>query len=307
LAAAWAALFGPDHLWSASRLEQYRLCPHAFFAHAALRLEAASEPTPGPDARQLGLLLHAVLAEVYTAADDPADAASVHAALPAVAEALFDAAPARYGFRPDALWRVERVHLLERLRAAVDGLTGDGWRPIGHELPFGWGDRADAGGDRAANGAPPLVIEVDGERFRLRGTIDRLDANAAGEVRVVDYKLGGGDLAPGDLVEGRRLQLPLYALAARDAVDAGRAVDGLYWSLWSGKAGTLRLAGFEHESEDGERLAGPEGAAEIARRHVGAVVAAVRAGRFQPAAPRGGCPRWCACADWCWRFAAGRR
>ena len=55
-----------------------------------------------------------------------------------------------------------------------------------------------------------LISTLVDEELLIRGYIDRLDVNPAGELRVVDYKTGG---APREAFEGRALfQLKFYAL-----------------------------------------------------------------------------------------------
>ena len=63
-------------------------------------------------------------------------------------------------------------------------------------------------------------------------------------MRIIDYKAGGSHLMPRDLQEGRRLQLPLYALAAEQNFN-GRVTSGFYWKILAGEAGSLRLERFE--------------------------------------------------------------
>jgi putative RecB family exonuclease len=55
-----------------------------------------------------------------------------------------------------------------------------------------------------------LISTTVDDELLIRGYIDRLDVNPAGELRVVDYKTGG---APREAFEGRALfQLKFYAL-----------------------------------------------------------------------------------------------
>ena len=134
----------------------------------------------------------------------------------------------------------------------------------------------------------------------MRGVIDRLDKNADGELRVVDYKTGSSHLAKGDLINGRRLQLPLYALAARDALKLGEPVDGMYWMILAAKAGSLKLENFE--SEDGD---GFDAALDIVKKHLLRIVTGIRSGEFPPIPPKGGCPAYCPATQWCWRYQGG--
>jgi hypothetical protein len=237
-------------------------------------------------------MLHALLEQAYRGAGDPADPESVVAALRAAAQTEFAGAPEKYGFRPSPLWTIQQDYLLERLTETVRALAelGGGWTPTGFEKSFGRDDN------------PPLELEIDGERVLLRGVIDRVDVNASGELRLVDYKTGSSHLGPQDLVDGRRLQLPLYAMAARDALALGEPAEGLYWAILAAHPGTLRLSRFVHATEDVTQR-GPAGAAQLALQHVKRILAGVRSGSFPPQPPRGGCPSYCPAAAWCWRYA----
>ena len=282
--------FGPDHLWSPSRLETYGTCPHMFYVSYLLGLEAREPPTAGLDAAQLGLILHEVLEEVYGEAEDPTDTESVLEALDRIVSPIMDRAPERYGFRPTPLWEIERNQYVEALRETVRALAevGEGWTPTEYEMRFGFSPSA------------PLELEVDGKTVRVRGMIDRLDRREDGGMRVIDYKTGSGRLNVRELDEGRRIQLPLYALAAQDALDVGRVVEGFYWAILSAKRSSLRLSNYRAPEEAGG--AGPEAAYDTARQHISRIVDGVQTGHFEPVPPPGGCPSYCPAAAWCWRY-----
>lgn len=299
LAEMLAAWYGPGHTWSPSRLETYGSCGLRFFTESLLGLKEAVPPEPGPDARQLGTLLHDILEAAYRAVDQPGDPDAVIAALRPIAAQKFAAAPLEYGFEPTAYWQAEEAAWREQLELTVGALAQPPgqWQPVGFERPFGRDD------------APPLVVETGDPAVgavRVHGVIDRVDRDGAGNLRVVDYKTGSGHQAAGDLVAGRRLQLPLYALAAQqDPEIGGMPVEGLYWAIRAGKAGSLHLSRFKAE-QDGIAYEGPEGAAALIRQHLARTVARVRAGQFEPEPQAGGCPDYCAAKAWCWRYAPGR-
>jgi len=286
-----AALYGPDHVWSPSRLEAYGACPHQFLVAVALGLEAHEPPELGFDAAQLGSMLHAILERAYAEADDPADLDSVKRSLSQAAEDVFRDAPQRYGFRPTPLWGVERQDLEAMLEATVEALAeiSSGWTPAGLEAAFGLG------------GAPPLELETRLGTVRVRGFIDRVDRNQAGEVRIIDYKTGSSHLAASDLLDGRRLQLPLYALGAAQALEMGNPIEGFYWKIRQAQPGSLKLSSFEAEVE-GDSLSGPAAAYAVAQAHVERILSGARQGAFPPIPPRGGCPGYCPAAAWCWRY-----
>lgn len=282
-----AKRFAPEKIWSASRLETYGTCPQMFYVKTVLDLEATAPPSLGLDIAQVGSILHKVLEEVYRTADNPGDVNSVLKRLPETAKSVFATAPQDFGFRPSELWELEQDQYLAMLETTIVALadTSEGWTPMAYEQAFGIHD------------TPPLEIELDGEKVLLRGLIDRIDQDADGNLRVVDYKTGSSHLSKEDLIHGRRLQLPLYALAAKEALKLGEPIEGMYWKIRAAEAGSLKLSTFK--SDVGE---GIEGAVQTAKEHLIRILKGIRTGNFPPVPPKGGCPEYCPAAQWCWRY-----
>ncbi len=92
--------------------------------------------------------------------------------------------------------------------------------PVAFEVAFGI----------AGEGAPgevrePVEIALGGGRsFRLRGSIDRVDRDAAGQFHVWDYKTGAAMYTREELgiAAGRQIQPALYALAWESLQARGR-------------------------------------------------------------------------------------
>jgi len=284
--------FSSGSMWSASRLEMYQNCPFYFYAKQVLNLEAQVEPELGMDVMQRGRLLHQILERVYREAEDPAYLDSLSAKLAQVVLQEFGDAPVKYGFRPSPLWSAEQDELLGRLEKTITELHGksEGWRPLKLEAFFG------------LSGAPPLRIDLENEQIFLRGVIDRIDRDAEGGLRIIDYKTGSSKLGAAYLRSGERLQLPLYALAARDALALGQPVEGFYWAIFGAKAGSLKLSSFKDDVGSG-----PQAAYRIARTYVAGILSGMRAVNFVPKPPRDGCPGYCPAAGWCWRYVPERR
>lgn len=287
LAERFGRHFHPGYGWSPSQLEMYRLCPHAFFVSRVLDLEPRLEPEEGLDARQLGSIYHEILEQLYRAVPpaERTDREALLDALPAVARRVLDGAPQREGFRATAWWRQTRAEIEENVRRSLERLADldSEFTPVAFEKRFG--------NDTA------LVIDGEGgDSFRLRGIIDRVDANGDGEIRVIDYKTAGPyAYTKKTLAEGDKLQLPLYALAARDALGLGEPVDGFYWHVQHAEASGLTLRDF-----------GPEEAIETAVRYAWQAVQGARQGAFEPEPPAGGCPTYCPAVAFCWRYRPGR-
>jgi RecB family exonuclease len=290
LTSDWAERFGPEHKWSASRLESYQNCPFMFFVGSVLKLEPRAEPGEGLDARQLGTIYHRILEQLFQAVTDPDHLDELLDTLPAVAEPVLDEAPRQEGFRATAWWAETRREIVENLRVSLRGLAdkAEGFRPIAYEQGF-FQDRS-------------LVVRAGADDFRLHGLIDRVDRNAAGAIRIVDYKTAGpASFTDRALREGKQLQLPLYALAARDALRFGQPVDGFYWHIQHAEASPFTLSGFK--AETGET--GPEAAMKTAGTKAWEAIQGARSGHFVPQPPAGGCPSYCPAAAFCWHYEPG--
>jgi RecB family exonuclease len=279
-----ARRFGPDHLWSAGRLERYRACPFSFFVSNVLGLEPRQEPAEGLDARQLGDIYHRILERVYASprVTDPTDADQLLAVLPDVADAVLDAAPEEEGFRETAWWHQTRSEIVTSVRRSLEALAAlpGGFVPLGCELHF--------------DGSHPLAIGEGDERLLLRGVIDRVDRDANGGLRVIDYKTAApGGYDKKSLSEGLKLQLPIYALAVRDALRMGEPVEGFYWHVRHAKKSALSLSTYD---------GGSKAAYAVAIEAAQAAARGIRGGEFAPGPPRQGCPPYCAAAGFCWHF-----
>lgn len=285
LAEDLSARFGPSHGWSASRLESYGTCPFEFFIAHALELKPRTPPEEGYDVRMLGSMLHKILEDVYRAAANPADLDECLALLPEKARAVFETAPQKYGFRPTPLWDLQQQELERRLRETITALAevSQGYAPRHFEARFGMGE-------------PSLVLKTGAGEVRLHGYIDRIDAAPDGSLRVIDYKSGGAPITARHLQEGRRLQLPIYALAARDALGLGEISGGFYWHIQKAEASSLKLEKYE---------GGAQVAFDTAVSHIGNHVTRIRAGHFEPKPPTEGCPSYCPAVGFCWRYKKG--
>jgi ATP-dependent helicase/DNAse subunit B len=279
--------FSAEHIWSASALEEFGSCPFRFYASAVLKLDAQSEPEPGMDAAQRGSIYHAILELTYHDAAHPERVEDLLSALMDAASRVFEVAPRKYGFRPSAVWEFEQEDILKKLTESIRAMAEETeWRPFAYEMPFG------------SHGAPALDLALDGESILLKGKIDRVDRNGGGMLRVVDYKTSG-NYGNDDLEEGKKLQLPLYAMAVA-RLGLGQPADGIYWSISDAIVMRLSLAKFK--SDMGEGL---EAAEAVAVSHINRMVLEIRAGEFVPSRPEAGCPAYCPAVSWCWRYKKG--
>ena len=199
---------------------------------------------------------------------------------------MLDAAPRVEGFRATAWWTQTRAEIAANVRRSVEALAAlpGGFVPLAQEAAFLDNDS--------------LTVTDGDDAFRVHGFIDRVDRAPDGGLRIIDYKTGGpAAFTVKAVVEGKKLQLPLYALAAEQALGLGPVVDGFYWHVQHAEASKFTLAGFE---------GGPAAAIETALAHAWAAVRGARAGQFVPHPPDGGCPDYCPAVAFCWRYRARR-
>jgi ATP-dependent helicase/nuclease subunit B len=289
LGATFERQFDRGYTWSASRLESYRACPFWFYVGRVLDLEPRPEPAEGLDARQLGSVYHRILERVFKAPGvrDPTNLGELLAALREVGPAVLDAAPEEEGFRETAWWAQTREEILDNVQRSLEALAalpGD-FVPHEHEVRFG------------LLGQPPLVVREGEDSFLVRGVIDRVDRAPDGRVRVIDYKTSGPwTFTKKAVAEGQKLQLPLYALATRDALRLGEPVEGFYWHVRQAESSPFQMSKFD---------GGPEGAMAVAVEKAWEAVHSARGGHFAPEPPEGGCPSYCPAAGFCWQYQRG--
>ena len=238
----WAAAeLGADRMWSASQLNELGQCPFRFFARRLLGLEELKEPEEGYDQLQLGLIYHDILERTYGAVQReglaivPENLPRALELLESAAADVFARAPETFGFRPSAVWQYEQASILRRVRRLVEqDFTEDGGKtlrqltggqpriPYELETPFGMG------------GAEPVVIDGPAGKLHVRGRIDRLD-RAGDAIIVIDYKSGGNQFKPEDLLEGRSLQMLVYIQAAERLLaqrgERAQVAGGAYWHI----------------------------------------------------------------------------
>jgi ATP-dependent helicase/DNAse subunit B len=274
--------YSPSYGWSASKLESYGTCPFYFYIAYALELEPRTPPEEGYDVRMLGSMLHQILEFTYGRATDPTNLDECLQLMPAIAQEVFEVAPAKYGFRPTPLWQVQQTELVGILDQTITALAeiSQGYTPRHFEPRFGMGE-------------PSLILQTEIGAVRLHGYIDRVDAGPDGGLRIIDYKAGSAAISPRHLEDGYRLQLPIYALAARDALGLGEIASGFYWHIGKAAASSLKLEKYP---------GGAQAAFETATQHVASHVKNIRAGQFEPQAPKNGCPHYCPAIGFCWQY-----
>jgi RecB family exonuclease len=201
---------------SASRLQAWAACPHAFFMQYLLGVEVVADPEQKLEMDPLdrGSLIHKILERFIGEATAAGRVAPWdEQRLVEIADEVF----ADYGERGATgramFWRRDRARILADLQRFADEDRG---RPIHVEYDF----------------EAPYPLP-DGRQVRFRGLVDRVDDAGGGALRIIDYKTGKVDdykhLSAGDPHQrGMHLQLAVYGTAMRQELDRP-VVEALYW------------------------------------------------------------------------------
>jgi RecB family exonuclease len=230
------AVRAPDSLdaLSPTSLEQYAGCPFRYLLGRVLRVAAVDKPEEITElsARDKGSLVHEVL-EQYILGVLAGEPRTLDRLLAIAADAC-----RRYealGLTGKPLrWRYDQ-RLLRRELARFH--AEDTLHPLAAELAFGLHD------------TPPVEVTIGaGRTLRFHGMADRVDRADDGSLVVTDYKTGSRTsyekLDRGDpVMRGTKLQLPLYAMAARDRFGDGRPVRSRYWFV--SERGEFKSIGYE--------------------------------------------------------------
>jgi hypothetical protein len=265
---------------SATAFERYLACPHGYFVERILGARPVEDPedllvmTPLAS----GSLVHSLLETLVNEWMERQPTIGYGERWPAwalprlrdLADRAFADARAKGQTGFDVLWDGLARTLLRDLQHWIDEddrrRATHRLRPLAAELEFG----------RA--GTEPLEIDLgDGEVVRVVGSVDRLDESPDG-LHLVDYKTGGDskykNLSPDNPTDnGRHVQLPVYALAARRQYGATRPVTAEFWFISS--RGKFVRHGYEVDDE----------VLRLTRHVLAVAVDGMRRGLF-PARPR---------------------
>ena len=197
-----AAALLPDRV-SASQCQSLVDCAYQFHARRLLALVEPEDVIELPDKRDFGEALHKVLRRFHEewgdAAFDTLEPAQLGASLRRHAAAEFTP-------------RIENTPAMLAFARRFDGLV-DGY--------VGWLQQHAAEGWRFRAGEARQALRLalrDGREIELYGRVDRIDENAQGQLRVLDYKAKAVDALRKALKEpGEDIQLPFYGLLLGDA------------------------------------------------------------------------------------------
>ena len=241
---------------SATQLEAWATCPHGYFMRYMLGVEPVDQPVRELRISPLerGDLIHTILDRFFSqilavGAPDPAHGWGIdeRRRFAEIAEEAFAEREGQGRVGQRIFWDPERSRIRRELLAFLD--VEEEWRRTGRCVPwasekgFGMAPRR-----REEDSLPPVEIPLgDGRTIRLRGAVDRIDMAETGALVVIDYKTGRSDIykrlgeEPWAIYAGAgrrggpklqalpRLQLPLYAQAARQMAGASADVIAGYW------------------------------------------------------------------------------
>jgi RecB family exonuclease len=220
---------------SPTALESYAECPHGFFVERLLGVHQLEPPEDilviSP--LEIGNLIHQTLDELVSenAENLPghgqAWTSGQHRRLLTIAGRKADEYAARGLTGHPRLWDPERDRIVNDVEWMLQ--DDDEWRAatkarvVASEMPFGM------------RGAAAIEVDIPGGRIRMRGSADKVDMAADGTIYVTDLKTGSqrtfADIRQEDpLVRGTKLQLPVYAYAARQRFgESASRVSASYW------------------------------------------------------------------------------
>lgn len=261
-----------SHVFTATDLENYQLCPYRFYAAAYLGLRPADPFEVELKPAEIGSLAHRVLDRLLRG-----DATREKAAAFLEEELKKIQEPRPHLSKP--LLDLQRVRLTRMLEGFVDDLERENaedpaWKPRFFEWEFG-------------GPSPPLVLkDADGLPIPFRGRVDRIDVNEAKKLfLVIDYKTGSSKITGNQIKSGEALQLPIYLLAAGELLLKGYEPAGAVYhqlSDLSKKDGLLhgeRLPSFLGVGPRSSSLVAAakwDGVLDVLRGKIGRIVSDIR-------------------------------
>jgi ATP-dependent helicase/nuclease subunit B len=261
--------------WSVSRLNDFGKCPFRFWVSNILKIEKIKEPEVGLDVMLQGELFHKALELFYRRLKDegltiisPEEDRVKTIFEKSIADAI-DWLEREKPFKRSEFWQYEQKEIFLRLRRffikeqdRAFALNGQ-YTPLLFEQAFGFDDKE-------ADSAKALIVKSDGREIKIRGRIDRIDESTSGQYRVIDYKSGSTRINEVEALEGRNMQLPIYAMALSRAIRPQATVTGgSYLSISSG--GQSGKVDFERAEQN---------IIDVVEQNIGRFVSAIASGNF---------------------------
>nr|WP_269329439.1 PD-(D/E)XK nuclease family protein [Kineosporia babensis] len=269
---------------SPTTLEAYATCPHTFFVSRLLGVRPLSNPDEiiKISPADIGTLMHTCIDRlVQTFADNLPDhgrpwVPAQRYRLREIAEQTSDEFEQRGLTGHRLLWEHERAQILVDLDAMLDAdnehRAKRDARVLGSELRFGM------------NGLDPVRINVSAGVVHMSGSADKVDQTRDGVLLVCDIKTGSNtsfkEIETDPIVRGTKLQLPVYAHAAR----ARYGSDDVEASFWFVRKDRRRI-----------RLPLDDDLNDVYSQAIGTLVQSIADGLFPAKAPEEADFGWTRC------------
>lgn len=253
--------------WSPSRLNDYGKCPFKYWTNHVLKIEPHEEPTNEVLVTILGETYHKALELFYidlkgrnlSLIDTPDE--DIERYLEAAVTTALHSMNAQHMVKRGEFAAYEDQEIRFRLRRFVfeekrKAIKDEGrFRPSMFEHGFGI---ARAGETLS----PPLVIKSGNKEINIVGVIDRIDiaadttATGKPKIRVIDYKSGSTPITEKDALDGRNLQMSIYALAVSQSILPGAEVElGQFLSVSQASTiGSLEFVKKPKKQKEGEPI-----------------------------------------------------
>ena len=269
--------------WSATEIERYGKCPFLFLIEKIWNIQIEEEFREEVTPLEKGSFYHDVLKRYYSEIIAGKSDKSLEESMKIMSKAIqtvmkYDKYQS-YGIAP-ILWDLsfsEAKEVLTRFVEEEHKKRDDGVFPIAVETAFGSQLRKN---ESSFSTETPLILDYENFSVRLKGRIDRIDANRdLSEYSVLDYKSGSSIPNRESISNGINLQLPLYIEAVRQTILSDKKSEphsGYYYGLKE-----LRKT-FAFKNDDG---ADWDDVFRVTKDFVGEYVGNIRSGKF-PVEPK---------------------
>lgn len=226
-----------ERAFSPSTLQKFAVCPYQFWLYTAYRLGPRDRPQELEEMDPLtrGNFVHAVHARLVWRG--PADLDTQLGYLREESRKVADEYADLLCPLVPRIFQDEVRQLTHEMEEWLRATYDERWQARYAELAFQLSD--DLERDPASQPQPAEL----GRGFRLRGSIDRVEVHAEGQLRVVDLKTGRSKIPLSyRLARGEALQPVLYALAVQNFLGAPVVESRLDFMTLRGNFSTSRLS-----------------------------------------------------------------
>ncbi len=283
--------------WSPSRLNDYGKCPFKFWTNHVLKVEPHEEPTNEILVTILGEAYHKALELFYIDLKERGktlielEEDEIRRLLESATKSAIISMNAQHQVKRGEFAQYEDQEIAFRLVRFVLEEKRRAVKEQGRFVPtlFEHGFGTSRTGEPQS---PPLIVKSGGKEVKIIGVIDRIDlaaemtASGHPKVRVIDYKSGSTPISERDALEGRNLQMPIYALAVSQSILPGAEVEvGQFLSVSQASTlGSLEFIKKPKKAKDGEPIVEEvqsESLLEKSKRYIVEYVDQIRNGDFE--------------------------